>query len=206
MVQVVIHYGRMKRGPKKQFEPNDALRAAMVVFRRHGYNGAGLTELLVAMQIGRKSMYDTFGTKRQLFLQAVALYARDELRDLNALLNAPGSPVENIAAALNGWQTVHGQPHSHGCGIGNSVADFACDDSEMATILRGYLQAFERAWATTLHRTKEAGELSPNAAPDDLAGLVLTAAQGTALLGRVGNGSALPASASRALLALIRSS
>ena len=47
----------------KDFEPQEALDAAMYLFWRKGYEAASMRELLDAMSIGRGSFYDTFGDK-----------------------------------------------------------------------------------------------------------------------------------------------
>ena len=54
----------MARGPDKQFDPEIALDKAMQLFWAKGYAATGLNELLATMEIGRKSLYDTFGNKR----------------------------------------------------------------------------------------------------------------------------------------------
>ena len=59
----------MSRGPVKQFDPDQALHQAMKGFWAKGHVGSGLNELLEAMGISRKSLYDTFcgSSKRELF-------------------------------------------------------------------------------------------------------------------------------------------
>ena len=66
----------MTRGPDKQFDPEEALGKAMELFWAKGYASTGLAELLEVMGIGRKSMYDTFGNKRQLYLKAYGRHRR----------------------------------------------------------------------------------------------------------------------------------
>ncbi len=66
----------MTRGPQKQFDTEVALTKAMEVFWEHGYEATSLSALLKNMGIGKKSLYDTFGNKRSLFLKALEYYAR----------------------------------------------------------------------------------------------------------------------------------
>ncbi len=65
----------MARGPEKQFDPEEALKKAMKLFWAQGYAATGMAELQSAMGIGRKSLYDTFGNKRQLFIKTLQLYS-----------------------------------------------------------------------------------------------------------------------------------
>ena len=61
----------VSKGPDKQFDPDEALEKAMQLFRANGYAATGMAELQTQMGIGRKSLYDTFGNKRQLFIRFI---------------------------------------------------------------------------------------------------------------------------------------
>ena len=191
----------MPRGPAKQFDPDEALDAAMTVFRARGYEAAGVTELLAAMGIGRKSLYDTFGSKRGLFLEAVRRYGAREADALEATLSAPGSPLANVRAAVEAVARAHGCAGAVGCGIGNSVADFTEADPEASATLAALAEANRERWAAALRRARDAGELPPHADPDDLARTLQCLTQGMALLGRV-SGPML-AGAARGLTSLL---
>ena len=63
------------RGRPRTFDREQALRSAMEVFRARGYDGATLEELQAAMGgIAPPSFYAAFGSKDQLFREAVELY------------------------------------------------------------------------------------------------------------------------------------
>src|SRR3569623_2463758 len=74
----------------KLFDSEQALDAAIGVFREHGFEGTSADMLVNAMKIGRQSLYDTFGDKWQLYLTAVRRYAENETRaHLEALKSKP---------------------------------------------------------------------------------------------------------------------
>ena len=175
----------MTRGPDKQFDPAVALDRAVEVFWANGYEAASLSELLKHMGIGKKSLYDTFGNKRSLFLKALAHYAHTTHQSMRDRLLAPGAPLANLQHLLRDWQTMHSQPGSCGCMLGTNIADFNTDDAEIARVMRGYLQNIEDTLTTTLTRAQAAGELLPEANPRNLARLLLLMTQGMALVGRV---------------------
>lgn len=50
--------------------------------------------------VGRQSMYDTFGDKRALFLEALEVYVSENVRAINVELRAPRSPLAAIRSAL----------------------------------------------------------------------------------------------------------
>lgn len=65
-----------RTGRPRSFDRAEALRQAMTVFWRLGYEGATLEDLQAAMGgISPPSMYAAFGSKESLFREAAELYA-----------------------------------------------------------------------------------------------------------------------------------
>jgi TetR/AcrR family transcriptional regulator, transcriptional repressor for nem operon len=58
-------------GRERQFDETKVLDAAADVFSAHGYQGTSLAMLQDATGLGKQSLYNTFGDKRALYLQAV---------------------------------------------------------------------------------------------------------------------------------------
>src|SRR2546426_12742822 len=83
----------------KEFDPRTALSAAVQVFWRNGYEKTSLDELMAAMQVGRQSLYDTFGDKRELYLSALEAY-RDSTQAAMQRLFGSGHPLRDCFAAL----------------------------------------------------------------------------------------------------------
>ena len=55
----------------KEFDPSIVLHKSMEIFGHYGYEGTSLQNLLEGLGIARQSLYDTYGTKRDLFISAV---------------------------------------------------------------------------------------------------------------------------------------
>jgi TetR/AcrR family transcriptional regulator, transcriptional repressor for nem operon len=56
---------------ERQFSPDEVLAAAADTFAEHGFNGTSLALLTEATGLGKQSLYNSFGDKRALYLQAV---------------------------------------------------------------------------------------------------------------------------------------
>ncbi len=193
----------MSRGPDKQFDPDEALEKAMQLFWAKGYAATGLAELQKQMGIGRKSLYDTFGNKRQLFIKALQLYSDSVVREIFSELNKKGSPLGNVRRLMRTLEEHHSMPDSIGCLLGVSMAQCRTNDAEMAEVLRRHMKGVEEAFYKTFKRARDVGELDRNTNIRDLARLYMGIGQGLALIGRVQDAPAVPRSIVNAALATL---
>ncbi len=194
----------MTRGPDKQFDPEIALDKAMQLFWAKGYAATGLSELLETMGIGRKSLYDTFGNKRALYIKALDRYSQTIVNEIHRGLNNPDRPaLDNVRAVMRDIAARNSKPMSPGCLLGVSMAQFRTDDAEMAGVLRKHMQRVENAYHKALARAQAEGELDGNTNIRDLARLYMGIAQGLALIGRVQDAPAVPRSIVNAALAML---
>ena len=65
-------------GRQKEFDQEEALIKARNLFWDKGYEKTSLNDLLDVMGIHKKSFYDTFGSKKEIFIDALKNY-HDEI-------------------------------------------------------------------------------------------------------------------------------
>jgi AcrR family transcriptional regulator len=85
----------MPRGRPREFDPERALDAALMLFWRHGYEGTSLAALTDAMGINVPSLYAAFGNKEALFRKALDRYVQ---RPASYLPNALKEPTAKKVA------------------------------------------------------------------------------------------------------------
>lgn len=119
----------------KEFDRDVVLRKAVAAFQEGGFEGTSIQVLVERMGIHRASLYDTYGSKEQLFREVLSTYealvwtryagllegpgrARDVLREffrraIADLTEDPGpssSPCLMLQTALSGARRLHDVP------------------------------------------------------------------------------------------------
>lgn len=118
----------MAIGRPREFDPDRVLDIAMTLFWEHGYDGVSITDLTNATGINRRSLYAAFGSKEQLFYQAVDRY-----------LDGPGGFVAAAMKEPTAWDIAYAMAHG--------AADAYTDPSSPrgCLLVQGALAAGEEA-------------------------------------------------------------
>ena len=88
------------------------------------------------MGLGRASFYNTFGSKRDVFLKSLDLYFATMEGHLAALIAIAGDSRAAVAARIDGVLTLHEAPNVavagwRGCLIGNTAPELGASDEEI---------------------------------------------------------------------------
>jgi TetR/AcrR family transcriptional repressor of nem operon len=175
----------MARGRQKQFDETDAVERAMQLFWSRGYEATGISDLLEATGISRQSLYDTFGSKRALFLRSIEHYRTTQLSQALALLEREGSPKENVKAVVAFFESLAADERGRGCFVANALVEVAPHDPELAGVLEETLDLLQHAVGDALERAREQGEIPADRAPVALARALTNAMVGMAVTGRL---------------------
>ncbi|MEK3909903.1 TetR/AcrR family transcriptional regulator [Paenibacillus sp. FSL H7-0331] len=157
-------------GRSKEFDTTLVLHKAMEVFGHYGYEGTSLQNLLDGLGIARQSLYDTYGTKRDLFILAVKHYVNEKTAAVISYLKRPGSVKEAIAAIFSEAVAVLKDEHRRKeCFIMHSAIDQVPHDPEIADLFKQDMERLEQAFYEALVLARKQGELSDR--QDDLLAL-----------------------------------
>jgi TetR/AcrR family transcriptional regulator, copper-responsive repressor len=86
---------------KPQFDERVVIRAAAGVFWRHGYAAASISDLTAATGLSRSSIYQRFGDKHGVFLEALQAYTERSLLRMHAV--QADSPRGRLKAILRAF-------------------------------------------------------------------------------------------------------
>jgi TetR/AcrR family transcriptional regulator, transcriptional repressor for nem operon len=170
---------------QKEFDREEALQNAMEVFWSRGYGAASIQDLVQHMGINRQSLYDTFGDKHALYLQALDRYRQVEGRRLIELLERPGSVKKNLRQLFAEVVEKALCDREHrGCFMGNATSELAGRCKETASRTCSNMTATEEAFYGALLRGAKEGELRGIRDPRALACFFYCMLQGLVMMAK----------------------
>ena len=171
----------MTRGPAKSFDEAQTLDKAMIEFWQRGYAATTVSDLREATGLGAKSLYDTYGGKRDLYLACLARYGEKVLPENFDEVIARQPPKAALKAILRNLVRDSRLGRAKGCFLGVAAADLE-DDPELTAAIRARLEQVQQ----TLERVLQQIPRKPGAPKaGDLASLLMTLLQGIHLIARV---------------------
>jgi AcrR family transcriptional regulator len=143
---------------QKEFDRVDTLNKALEVFWQKGYAATSTSDLLGAMQIGRQSLYDTFGDKRTLYLEALARYNEDSVTELLRHLKGE-TPLAAIDNMLQAFASRPKRDNAKGCMGVNAISEFGTSDEEVNALRDASGKRLHRAVEAQLREAASSGEI-----------------------------------------------
>jgi AcrR family transcriptional regulator len=153
----------------KEFDQEKALRRAIRLFSQQGFAATSTDDLMRVMEVGRQSMYDTFGDKRALFLKALELYVTESVHSINVELERPGSAVAAVQNALVTFAQRKDLSSAEGCMGLNAISEFGQRDAGVTRITRTAARQQRQTLMRVLTRARKQREIRSDADLDSMA-------------------------------------
>ncbi|MFJ6650509.1 TetR/AcrR family transcriptional regulator [Streptomyces sp. NPDC091290] len=168
------------------FDPERVVDAAMDAFWSKGYAATSAQDLVDCTGLGRGSIYNTFSSKRHLFLEALRRYEGVWTARQVAVLEGDGPVQDRIRLVL---MTVVDEetaetPARRGCLAVNAAIELAGRDPEVAQLVRHIFVRMEDALCEALQRAKRDGEIGLDRDARSLARHLLSSMYGLRVLGK----------------------
>lgn len=144
---------------QREFDRDETLNKALEVFWQKGYAATSTTDLLDAMGIGRQSLYDTFGDKRSLYLEALRRYNEASVNDLLRHLKGD-TPLAAIDNMLQAFASRPRRDNVKGCMGVNAISEFGTSDEEVNALRDASAKLLNQAVEAQLRGAAAAGEIA----------------------------------------------
>jgi TetR/AcrR family transcriptional repressor of nem operon len=146
----------------KQFDKELVLDKAMKLFWEKGYNATSMQDLVTTLEINRASMYNTFGSKYDLFDQAIDRYKTKNTARVADFLYYQLNVRKGLSLLFENLITealLKGS--SKGCFIVNTTTELANTNAELDKKLIEHKIAFENIFYNYLKYGVDNGQISP---------------------------------------------
>jgi TetR/AcrR family transcriptional repressor of nem operon len=145
----------------RQFNTDEALEQAMQVFWAKGYEATSLNDLIGAMGISKSSLYDTFGSKHELFLATIDRYNETVSScSVSRAIDAAPSPRAGIECVFRGvvdCMTKDGD--KRGCYVSNCASEVAWHDEAAAGRIAEGIECMETSFHRAVRQGQQRGEI-----------------------------------------------
>ncbi|WP_416137780.1 TetR/AcrR family transcriptional regulator [Halomonas sp. HK25] len=152
----------MTRGRPIAFSPDEAASAAMQVFWARGYDAASTRDLLEAMHISRSSLYQAFGNKEQLFLEALRRYREALVKRLGRWLETAPSAMAFLDSLFG---ETAGEAGSERAALGCLIFNSACELGQRGDLpsqhARQSLAAITGFFHRAVRQAQREGDIAP---------------------------------------------
>ena len=158
------------------------------LFTQFGYRGTSLSMLTEASGLGKQSLYNAFGDKETLYLQALEASA-EHLKAAAALLTSAPSGLAGIETFFD--QLVqhcsHGDAAERACIVSSGLLE-GPSEPRLARKLRQIWSDTASLFRSAVVRGQADGSIDPGLDPGDAATLLMSLMSGLRVTARAGNG------------------
>ncbi len=188
----------------REFDEVTALEAAIECFWQHGYEATSVRDLADKMEISAPSLYNAYGDKHALFVQALEHYLDHSARALIKRLESSLPPKQAIRRFI-GEIIEHSvsDRKRRGCFLINSALEVAPHDKELGAFVADCFAEIEAFFYRSIKAAQAEGAVPWDRAAKDLARLLLGVLIGIRVLARSKPDRALLEGVARPALALL---
>ena len=175
----------------REFDADVVTERALDLFWREGYECASLEDLERETGVGRKGLYNTFGSKHGLFLTALTRYIDRAIALILEPLESETAGRDTITHVLKMLASPEGQlKENRGCLVCLTSEGDMTHSSEVAECVDGYLQRLRAGFINALRGAQAAGDLGPQKEPVVLADFLVGTVMGLSAMARAGRSRA----------------
>jgi len=188
----------------REFDEGTALQAAIECFWQRGYAATSVRDLTDRMGISGPSLYNAYGDKHGLFVQALERYLDESTRARIGRLESSLPPKQAIRRFIQKVieRSVNDRER-RGCFLINSALEVAPHDKKLGALIADRLGEIEAFFYRSIKAAQADGTVPRERAAKDLARLLLGVLLGVRVLARSNPERALLEGVARPALALL---
>lgn len=148
-------------GRPREFDRDDALHRVQGLFWERGYEGVTLAELVEVTGLASARLYAAFGSKEQMFREAVQLYEAGVGGFADRALAEEATITEALQRMLLDAIDVYTRPAPRGCLVVTAATNLATEHQQLQAWLADHRRQRTRSITDRLRQAAADGELAP---------------------------------------------
>lgn len=169
----------------REFDREQVLERAMQVFWSKGYGATSMHDLTAAMGLSKSSLYDTFGSKHDLFLETIEYYHHNVSSQVRSVAELEMPAHQVILAVLNRAVDRILEPNGRrGCFLNNCAVEVGPSDEAAAQRCRAGLATMEETFLKLVKRAQREGSIAPQRDARSLARYLTSTINGIMVIGK----------------------
>ncbi|RNC86275.1 MAG: TetR/AcrR family transcriptional regulator [Winogradskyella sp.] len=161
------------------FNREDVLEKAVKLFHNKGYNATSMQDLVDATGLNRSSIYNSFGSKMELYQQSLRAYKAQANKYVQKVLVHNSDPLETIRKIF----ATSPDDKVNGCLLGNCTTEMANQDIDIKNFLTNNLISMQDLFVELVASGQASGSINGNKSAKDYAAYLFTALQGIRVTG-----------------------
>jgi TetR/AcrR family transcriptional repressor of nem operon len=155
------------RGRPRQFDTDAVLDQLVELFWTRGYEATSISDIVAATGLNKSSLYNSFGSKDELFEAAVERYLAMRTGVMRELVRDGTDGLGDVLRLLDFQQEAMAEEHGRlGCLAVNTSTELGLRDDTAAQLSTRYRGEIREAVRAALNRAEAAGEIASGTAPD----------------------------------------
>ena len=174
-------------GRPREFDTDIVTDRALNLFWRVGYECTSLVDLERETGVGRRGLYNTFGSKHGLFLEALRRYEAQSVELILEPLESQGAGRTEIEDFFLMLTSQEGQlKGNRGCLFCLTADSEVAGAAEVAERVNGYFQRLRQGFVQALRSAQTAGDLGAEKNSEVLADYLVGTVMGLSAMARAG--------------------
>lgn len=153
----------------KLHKREETLRKALAFFWKNGFSGGSTRELGQALEMHPGSIYSSFGSKEDLCLETVELYAKESGQEFENGLSGPDF-FASLSEYLRKQLSAKDRPSL--CFLVKTYSSQLGKDQKLATRARELAQCFRETLKARVARAQDDGQIDENIDPETFGTLI----------------------------------
>jgi TetR/AcrR family transcriptional repressor of nem operon len=161
------------------FNRNEVLGKVVQLFHEKGYNATSMQDLVDVTGLNRSSIYNSFGSKREIYQESLQLYRSQA----NQMIQKVLIHSKDSKAAIKRLLISSPERRSIGCFMGKCTTEMANQDQEIKSFLQNNQEHMQKLFEELIAKGQSEGEISTQQTPKALALYLFTVMQGLKVTG-----------------------